>query len=492
VHLVQEIAAHAVYALSLQSLVEKVGAYAGFAAVVGLAVLTALYFSQARDVKRLREWAGRAPERSAEMEAGGRTPQAAAVRTGQPPATGTVGQAQPVARPAQGAPGQAAAGGAAVAGAAAAATAGQQGAKPATAPGAKPAVAPAGAQPAPATASAGNSGGAAAGKGAATPAGVAASAAGAAPATATAAKTGGTGPGQPAAGGTGPATAGQPATAAGAGSAGGAQPAAGGQQTAGTPSASAATQAKPGTGTGASGASGAAQGGAATQPKPAAAQGATTAPVRGTTGGAKVLPARPTQPTRPRPIPSPAGAGGNTAVIPPPKTGRNWTAPRYLVLIVAGVIVLGLGGVVGFLALTDNDNGPKKKSPSVALPNGSNSTKTTTKKKEKKNFPPAIDPATVTVAVLNGTQVTGLASSTGQKVSAAGFRLGNVATASQSTPRTESVVLYRPGQSRQARAVARKLDISQIEPLSSTDPSAALAGAANVVVIVGADKSATQ
>src|SRR5215207_5077813 len=44
--------------------IEQIGSYAGFAAVLGLAVLSALYFSQARDVKRLREWAGRAPERS--------------------------------------------------------------------------------------------------------------------------------------------------------------------------------------------------------------------------------------------------------------------------------------------------------------------------------------------------------------------------------------------------------------------------------------------
>ncbi|HEX8075365.1 MAG TPA: hypothetical protein VF545_10335, partial [Thermoleophilaceae bacterium] len=87
-------------------LIQKIGSYAGFAAVVGLAVLAALYFSQARDVKRLREWAGRAPERSAEIQAGGRTPQAAAVRTGQPPVahpapppSPTVGPAQPV-RPA--------------------------------------------------------------------------------------------------------------------------------------------------------------------------------------------------------------------------------------------------------------------------------------------------------------------------------------------------------------------------------------------------------
>ena len=44
--------------------IQEIGSYAGLAAVLGLAVLSALYFSQARDVKRLREWAGRAPERT--------------------------------------------------------------------------------------------------------------------------------------------------------------------------------------------------------------------------------------------------------------------------------------------------------------------------------------------------------------------------------------------------------------------------------------------
>lgn len=46
----------------------NIGAIAGFAAIVGLAVLAMLYFSQARDVRRLREWAGREPERAAEVE----------------------------------------------------------------------------------------------------------------------------------------------------------------------------------------------------------------------------------------------------------------------------------------------------------------------------------------------------------------------------------------------------------------------------------------
>lgn len=39
--------------------IQQIGAFAGFAAVIGLAVLSALYFSQARDLRRLREWAAR-------------------------------------------------------------------------------------------------------------------------------------------------------------------------------------------------------------------------------------------------------------------------------------------------------------------------------------------------------------------------------------------------------------------------------------------------
>lgn len=46
-------------------LIERVGAVLGLAAFLGLAVLALLYFQQARDVRRLREWAGKAPERAA-------------------------------------------------------------------------------------------------------------------------------------------------------------------------------------------------------------------------------------------------------------------------------------------------------------------------------------------------------------------------------------------------------------------------------------------
>ena len=55
-------------ALSISSKIDHYGAIAGLAAIVGLGILSLLYFAQAREVKRLREWAGRAPERDADLQ----------------------------------------------------------------------------------------------------------------------------------------------------------------------------------------------------------------------------------------------------------------------------------------------------------------------------------------------------------------------------------------------------------------------------------------
>ena len=49
-------------------LIEEIGAFAGLAAFLGLAVLALLSFTQGRDIRRLREWAGSAPERDAERK----------------------------------------------------------------------------------------------------------------------------------------------------------------------------------------------------------------------------------------------------------------------------------------------------------------------------------------------------------------------------------------------------------------------------------------
>lgn len=67
---------------------EEIGALLGFVAFVGLAVLVFLTFQQARHIRRLRDWAGRAPERAAAQaarEAGVEEPATAAPSTSEEP-----------------------------------------------------------------------------------------------------------------------------------------------------------------------------------------------------------------------------------------------------------------------------------------------------------------------------------------------------------------------------------------------------------------------
>jgi len=49
-------------------LIKEIGAFAGLVAFLGLAVLAMLSFAQGRDIRRLREWAGSAPERDSERK----------------------------------------------------------------------------------------------------------------------------------------------------------------------------------------------------------------------------------------------------------------------------------------------------------------------------------------------------------------------------------------------------------------------------------------
>jgi hypothetical protein len=77
--------------MEILELAEKIGRYAGTVAFLGLALLIPLYISQARDVRRLREWAELAPDRgTAEFqaaEAAGLAPAAAVAPTSAEAAT---------------------------------------------------------------------------------------------------------------------------------------------------------------------------------------------------------------------------------------------------------------------------------------------------------------------------------------------------------------------------------------------------------------------
>ncbi|MGH7533160.1 MAG: LytR C-terminal domain-containing protein [Gemmatimonadales bacterium] len=49
-------------------LIKEIGAFAGLVAFLGLALLALLSFTHGRDIRRLREWAGSAPERDADRK----------------------------------------------------------------------------------------------------------------------------------------------------------------------------------------------------------------------------------------------------------------------------------------------------------------------------------------------------------------------------------------------------------------------------------------
>jgi hypothetical protein len=71
---------------SVDELVDHIGPILGIVAFIGLAVLSFLLFQEAREVRRLREWAGRAPERAEEaVEAQLATAEARAAATSGPP-----------------------------------------------------------------------------------------------------------------------------------------------------------------------------------------------------------------------------------------------------------------------------------------------------------------------------------------------------------------------------------------------------------------------
>ena len=96
-------------------------------------------------------------------------------------------------------------------------------------------------------------------------------------------------------------------------------------------------------------------------------------------------------------------------------------------------------------------------------------------------------PKSITVAVLNGTTVTGLAATVADRVEQEGFRRGNTNNALTQGQQAESVVEYSDGNVRAAQLVGKKLGISQVEKI---DPQTqGLAGDATVTVIVGADKA---
>ena len=162
---------------------------------------------------------------------------------------------------------------------------------------------------------------------------------------------------------------------------------------------------------------------------------------------------------------------------------RNVHIPqvRYLALTLAGVLLLG-GAAYGAVELIGNNDGSSS---------GSNTRKDGARRKDSsdgrnRERQVNVDPARVTVAILNGTTVQGLAAKIGEEVRAGGFTPGTIGNAAR-IDQSHSQVLYRKGQGAAARAVANRLGIQSIGQVDTVN--AEIAGSFDAIVLVGADRS---
>jgi LytR cell envelope-related transcriptional attenuator len=155
--------------------------------------------------------------------------------------------------------------------------------------------------------------------------------------------------------------------------------------------------------------------------------------------------------------------------------------PRYLALVAAGLIVLG-GAAFGAVKLVGGGDN-QSKAPAASKGGGKQADRGGGKNGQSKQV--NVDPSQVTVAILNGTTVQGLAAKVGEEVTAGGFTLGTIGNAAK-IDQARSEVLYRKGQAQAARAVANRLGIQQTGPVDSVN--AEIAGSFDVVVLVGSDR----
>jgi hypothetical protein len=161
---------------------------------------------------------------------------------------------------------------------------------------------------------------------------------------------------------------------------------------------------------------------------------------------------------------------------------RNIHIPqlRYVGMTVLGVLLLA-GGAYGAIQLVGDDGG----SDSAAQRSETGERDRGGGGDGERRTSANVDPAQVTVAVLNGTTVQGLAAQVGEEVRAAAFKLGTIGNAAR-IDQTTSVVLYRDGQARAARAVANRLGIDRTEAVDSVNEE--IAGSFDVIVLVGSDR----
>ena len=160
-------------------------------------------------------------------------------------------------------------------------------------------------------------------------------------------------------------------------------------------------------------------------------------------------------------------------------------------MIVGGVIVVALAVVLAVSVLGGSSS---KRSATSSVNTAGSTGKTHTSSHHKASSTSskatrAANPADTTISVLNGTEKEGLAHRISTSLQQRGYSQAAALSGHPAGANQVTVVEYASGHRADAEGVARSLAVTQVQPIESA--VASLAGSANVVVIVGADKAAT-
>ncbi|MDX6653716.1 MAG: hypothetical protein QOH18_417 [Solirubrobacterales bacterium] len=152
--------------------------------------------------------------------------------------------------------------------------------------------------------------------------------------------------------------------------------------------------------------------------------------------------------------------------------GESLSRPALLGVLFV-VFVLVVGGVAYAVLNTGNE---------------SSGAKTSSTSGNKKAGGTTVKPGEIEVAVLNGTSVTGLAATWGDKIEKKGFELGAVTNTNSTFEK--SVVMFEPGAKPEAKVVAERLSIKKTEPTIAE--VAEVSNGAKVSVVVGEDNATAE
>jgi len=155
-------------------------------------------------------------------------------------------------------------------------------------------------------------------------------------------------------------------------------------------------------------------------------------------------------------------------------SGFGETLSRPALLIMLFVVLVLIGGGVAYAVLNTGGGSDSTTKDGGGKGGGKEKQAAATK---------TVKPDEIEVAVLNGTEATGLAATWGDKAEAEGFEVGAITNTTSTFE--NSVVMFKEGAKPEAKTVAKQLQIHKVQPM--TAEVSGVSNGAKVSVVVGED-----